>query len=277
MMLRKLFRRDAPEKIRTRLTLTRMRMRGAGPTNVTLKEAECFFRIAGAANKNLVQKLLPHIKDTGCVFDIGANAGFFSRELLSAHPTFRGTLVLFEPIAHLLSLATEVLSPFATVEKIFVNAALGSEAGTLDMYLPPNANIGWITAAKTTERQSTRVTARASRAASFVTMFKPEVIKIDVEGFEASVLQSILSALSFQYRPLFLVELEFEPNSPLRQLRDECIGKLRNLDYEVLSLDGSELTDDSLRAVQETIDVIIKPRQRSTENPNGGLAPSAVS
>ena len=102
-----------------------MRLRGATPLTITQREASTFFAFAAADNRVLVGSLAPHIASAKCIFDIGGNSGFFSRELIEMYPDYRGTIVLFEPIAHLMSLSVRVLAPYTHVTKIFTNAALG--------------------------------------------------------------------------------------------------------------------------------------------------------
>ena len=260
--LAKVFQRGASVKIRNRLVLSSMKWRRVTPLTVSLSEAEVFFFAAQQNNRRLVGMLSPFLPSARCVFDIGANAGFFSKELLTANPGYRGRLVLFEPISHLMSLAVRAVSGFTQVEKVFVNAALGDKSGEVQMYLPPNLNIGWITAAPTTERQRHFVSARISPSSEFLKLYRPEIIKIDVEGYEAHILHGMLPLVNSTYKPIFLVEIEFSQRGGSNwRLMERCIEAFHQAGYNFYGIDGHQYTAADLSNLTEVADILMRPAE----------------
>ena len=124
------------------------------------------------------------------------------------------------------------------------------------MYMPPNFNIGWITAAKSTERQTITVKARVAKAGDFVRCFRPEIIKIDVEGFEGPVLRSILPEIGDGYRPTFLFEYSYEPGGPFEKLMADNFALLRAAGYRLHLAGGREYSDADIAALSETVDIL---------------------
>jgi FkbM family methyltransferase len=257
-MLRKLLRNDAPAKIRRRLILRRMRARHASPLTVTRREAEALLSYLDEDLRHMTAAIAPYIPERSCVFDIGANAGMFSRRLLEHMPQFRGTLVLFEPITNLLAIAIKELEPYPAVEKVFVNAAIGDENGEIDMFLPPNINIGWITAAPTSPTQTISVKARLTAAKQHLNHYRPDVIKIDVEGYEGTVLNGIVPSLSTTYRPVLLVEVEGYDNAQ-RPVLEAGLGRLATLGYTFAIVGGPILSAAELLLWPKTVDVLMRP------------------
>ena len=116
------------------------------PHSVSSKQAASFFHSQAPANVQLFNALSPAMKSASTVFDVGANSGFFKKGLLSRFPNFNGRVVLFEPIPHLIEVARTVLADRTNLD--FENTALGEYDGDIEMYLPSDGNIGWITAVR---------------------------------------------------------------------------------------------------------------------------------
>ena len=136
----------------------------------TEEQAKDFFVGFAAENSKLVEKCLPYIAKSSTVFDVGANAGYFSEEILKTG--FKGQLVLFEPIPNLLSIAINTLAEYEN-PKIFVNAALGEAQGNLELFLPNNSNIGWITAVREKTKNAKSIIVTVSSTLYFVEKYRP--------------------------------------------------------------------------------------------------------
>ena len=160
------------------------------PLTVDASQAARFFGTnIRTYNKQMLSKLNNAICGASTIFDIGANCGYLSKEFCEIG--FNGTLVLFEPIANLLSIAVNTLSSYANVNKIYINTALGENNGKLKLALPDDGNIGWITGVLECASLNNVVEVNQSSTIEYVNTYKPDFIKIDVEGFEKNVLKGL--------------------------------------------------------------------------------------
>lgn len=180
------------------------------PRSVTPEQAERFF-VNEKHNKVAVDLMKPFINKASLIFDVGSNSGYFSKEILEAG--FFGTIVLFEPIPNLMSISVQALSRYSS-EKIFVNSALGEHEGEVNLHMPHDSNIGWITAVSEKARSDETISVRVSDASRYARLYRPEFIKIDVEGYEVFVLRPILPLIGEGYRPAFYVELGWGVSNP---------------------------------------------------------------
>lgn len=227
------------------------------PRSVTDAEAARFF--AGRTYDELIDPLRPYLGPTSTVFDVGANAGFFTTALLDAMPSFEGRIVLFEPIANLLEIAMRRLAGELRIDAIFVNAALGTRDGVIDLYLPTDSNIGWITAVAEKAERGIPAQARVRRTEGFVRMFRPDVVKIDVEGFEVHVLSGILAVLEPDYRPAVVVELGWGTTNPNWPAFIELARRFVDAGYLFRALGGRPMPVDELEGLDRTTDVLLVP------------------
>ena len=226
------------------------------PTTVTFEQAERFFANPGVGNRELVDAIEPYLATTTALFDVGANSGYFSKEVLGRG--YKGRVVLFEPISNLQSIAVRTLAPYP-VEKVFVNAALGEANGTLDIFLPNDSNIGWITAVaeKTQNQKATKVAAVA--ASPFIQAFMPQFVKIDVEGFELFILRPFLDHINDDYRPNFVVELGWGMTNPhWADFLEVARGYIAK-GYRFMTADErrADISIADMAALDRTIDVLI--------------------
>lgn len=227
------------------------------PRSVTHAEAARFF--AGRSYDELIEPLRPYLTPTSTVFDIGANAGFFTTALLDAVPSFTGRVVLFEPIENLLEIAMRRLAGRLGIDAIFVNAALGTADGIIDLYLPTDSNIGWITAVAEKAERGLPTQARVRRTEPFVQTLRPDVVKIDVEGFEVNVLAGVLAAIEPDYRPALVVELGWGVSNPNWPTFLDLARRFETAGYAFRALDGRPMPLDELARLDRTTDVLLVP------------------
>ena len=228
------------------------------PLVVSGTQAARFFRQYDRENEALVEAAATLLARAEVVFDIGANAGHFSRKILVSG--YSGKIVLFEPVANLLSIAVQTVA-FSSNEKIFINTALGEANGTIPLYLPHDANIGWITAVGEKAKSGKMVDVRLSDTTRYIQMFKPDFIKIDVEGYEIHILRPFLKSINDSYRPGFLIELGWGLSNPNW---DEFISVAYGFiekGYQFFSADSRQTQLDlvELKSLDKTTDVILRP------------------
>jgi FkbM family methyltransferase len=169
-----------------------------------------------------------------CVWDIGANVGLYTRQFLElVGPA--GQVVAFEPVPeNAAQLRGLVFGPQLTV----VEAALADTDGRMSLIVSgesgETSHIG---------ESSDGLTVRVARGDSMLEegIRKPEVLKIDVEGFEGDVLDGLPIALRSARN--VVVEMHFAaltqrgmPEEPLR-----IVGLLRGHGFAVRWLDTSHL------------------------------------
>lgn len=145
-----------------------------------------------------------HAGDT--VWDVGANVGYYTKDF--AHLVGRsGCVVAFEPAPA--TLAT-LRSATAGLDNVLVaGIALACESGTADFFADGSGgdSNGGLLAARP-EQGCTKVAVRTGDA--FLREFPPNVIKIDVEGFELDVLQGMSATLQSPALRAVFVEVHFD-------------------------------------------------------------------
>lgn len=230
------------------------------PLAISTKQASKFFKKYDRENEALVESVATMLATAETVFDIGANAGHFSKKILLSG--YSGRIILFEPIDNLLSIAVQTVA-FSSNEKIFINCALGEASGTITLYLPHDYNIGWITAVTEKEKSGKAVEARLSDTTYYIEMFKPDFIKIDVEGYEVHILEPFLRSVTATYRPGFLIELGWGSSSPNWDRFLSVANGFIKKGYQFVSADSrhQELQLADLEAMTKTADVILRSRR----------------
>ena len=133
-----------------------------------------------------------NVRTGDIVWDIGANVGWYSRELaLKVGPS--GRVVAFEPVPSCYRKLHEICSGLESV--IAFNFALGSRDDLIDMVVeddPLASTHHFVYQKKTLEKQTVAVPVRS--AESFVVEHPylfPNLIKVDVEGQEGAVLEGM--------------------------------------------------------------------------------------
>ncbi len=166
------------------------------------------------------------------IFDVGANAGFFTLWSIAHNPVAQATC--FEP--HPISatrLRKQIAANSADARITVVEAAAGSSSGRGTLNISPDSSMGFVSDSthKVFENE-TKVEIEITTLDRFAlsTGFFPDLLKIDVEGFEVEVLKGAGRCLaSAKY-----VILEYHSE----QLRTECLKLLRNAQFQVESRDS---------------------------------------
>jgi len=166
------------------------------------------------------------IRAGDCVWDVGANVGFYS-ELFTEAVGPAGKVISFEPSSACVALLEKRLrerGEGASWEVVPV--ALANEDGEAwlsvgDGETAPSNHIA-------SQRQPSTVRVRTERGDTVLAAGReaPAVIKIDVEGFEGEVLDGMSSVLALRSLRAICIEVHFgtlnargKPNEPTRIVR----------------------------------------------------------
>ncbi len=171
-----------------------------------------------------------------CAWDVGANVGVYTKQFLDMVGP-NGHVVAFEPVPDNAALLRELDGgPRLTV----VEAALADANGQISLTVSGKSG----ETSRIVSNSSDGLTVRVARGDSVVAdegVPRPDVLKIDVEGFEGEVLDGLPTVLK-SIRDV-VVEVHFaeltdrgKPNEPLR-----IIGLLRDAGFTVRWLDISHL------------------------------------
>jgi len=179
------------------------------------------------------RSLLIEIRPSDCVWDIGANVGYYSQRIAS----LASQVVAFEPVPETFSR----LSKLALPNTIFVNAALGDVRGVLPMSLAGDASSLAVLDSNIAEVQVAR--------GDDLDLPQPNIVKIDVEGFEYEVISGMQSRLGAPECRAVFCELHFEvlEKRGLRQTPAKIVKQLRSLSFtKIRWLDASHISAHKL-------------------------------
>ena len=178
---------------------------------------------AEGTNELPVQQRIVEVLEPGGTFvDIGANAGFFS--LLAARrvgPT--GSVVAFEPVEDLARSARDnaELNGFDWID--VRNCAVGERSSTATLEVtdhPGGATLaGNADPAEVTGHVEVDVVSLA-QLVDEGSIGQPDLVKIDVEGYEFPVLSGI-APLFDRHRPAMIIELDAPDDAELARRCDE--------------------------------------------------------
>ncbi|WP_181918935.1 FkbM family methyltransferase [Wenzhouxiangella sediminis] len=174
-------------------------------------------------------RLLDEIRASDTVWDVGANVGLYTSQF-AQRAGDDGRVVAFEPVPACFSALEKVAIERRIIHP--VNAALGAEDGYLTMALEPDALAATHRVVEETGERGdgafAQVPVRSGEGyAAQHPDFFPNVIKIDVEGFEGEVFQGLRALLDDKRLRCIGIEMHFgllqqrgESDTP-RKLEDE--------------------------------------------------------
>ena len=156
---------------------------------------------------------LRHLLDPGDVFvDVGANIGYLTA-VAGDRVGPSGRVVAFEPVPAYAARVQRLAEDNPRYRVDVVTKAVGDREGTASIDVSAIGNIGWNTMVPDLMPQSHRAQTfdvemvRLDRALAELEVDKVTLIKIDVEGLEMSVLESIEGLWERGERPAIICEL----------------------------------------------------------------------
>ena len=234
------------------------------PLTVSSNDARSFFVGLNTDAARAISKRLPLMVTA---FDIGANSGFFTSELCKSGKQLE--VLLFEPIANLVGVSREVLSEFSESKFHFLNTAVGDYDGELTLFLPDDGNIGWITAVKDQTTSKKYVTVPIRDIGPYFKDWRPDFVKIGVEGTEGPILKRLVENLCEFWSPLIYVELAWGRKSANWPATVSTLAEFAGHGYKFSTLDAQSndfdhtLTIDDFWACEHTIDLLMTPKPLS--------------
>ena len=179
-------------------------------------------------NIQFYRNLLP---PNSLVFDVGANIGERSEELLASG----SRVVSFEPQRHCLT-QLQARCRLHGERLAVVESAVGSESGTATLYMTENGAVSslarnWVDAPKAAESVSVTTLDTAIQRFGL-----PYYCKIDVEGWELEVLRGLS-------QPLPLVSLEFHDRPEDLQKTLHCLRYLSDLSEVEFNVTPAEMLE----------------------------------
>lgn len=180
--------------------------------------------------------LASHLHSGSVFYDVGANVGFITLECAKLCSS-AGLIVSFEPVSGTFSRLQENinLNRNDISVKLF-QLALSDKNEFLTMHLSENGKDAWNSLAGTGSAVETIETVALDNVIVKENLPGPDVIKIDVEGWEEHVLKGAEKTIA-QFKPLMLIEFTAEN---LLAAGSSCLSlsqKLSDMNYELFEYD----------------------------------------
>ncbi len=185
------------------------------------------------------------------VFDIGANAGFYTLAF-SRLVGEKGHVWAFEPLAENADniLRHVILNKLQNVT--LLQTAVSDKNGIIGFQIAENNSMGTISDSNLSYKIPA-VSLDYLFAEEIISLLMPDVIKIDVEGSESLVLEGAKNLL-IQNKIVLFIALHGERHNQL------CQEILRSIHYDIFHLDGRKVEDNLL----ENDEIIALPQQRTS-------------
>ncbi len=178
-----------------------------------------------------------YLKSGMVFFDIGANVGYYS--LLASDIIDDGSIHSFEPIFEqyrdLLENVERNELTNVTVNRLIVS----NRSGSLDIHLGSEDNSGSASVEFVyREADVGKETVECTTLDEYVRVHKVkqiDVVKIDTEGHETSVLQGAQDTLK-KFKPLLLIEVRGKMLEEIGSSRDKFFQQMKDLGYQAYEL-----------------------------------------
>ena len=212
-----------------------------------------------------------HVPRGGAVVDAGANWGYFTL-IAAAACGSGGRVVALEPDPrHFAALNRNVaLNGFAQVRTLRAAAAAGDGTVTLVGYDDDETNRGVSRMAGPEDREAAGrrfEVASTTIDAITETMTAVDLVKIDVEGAEALVLEGMQAGLAAKRYRAILLEL----HPPLLRERgvdpDACLARLRSAGYRGWTIDDSPAAYRAAIDPAMPVDALLRPLDEWRRSP----------
>ena len=241
-----------------RICLKLIPKRFLSPQTVSYNLSSLFFWAQN--NKPLFSLLDKYVDPTGIFtcLDIGANCGYVGHAIASRFPKLQ-TLVSCEPIPNLMSHAVR-LHKDLVLNKIYYCNAVSNQTGSIEIFLPNDNNIGWISAVQYGMQSNKSITVSTINIISLINIHQPDFIKIDIEGFEPALLDCISKLTGNNLPKYILVELGWGDFNPSYALTLQALSRFKAIGATFIDKTHGYVDLDFFKALKSTTDIlIIKP------------------
>jgi FkbM family methyltransferase len=207
----------------------------------------------GLWEPNLTHFLGERLHPGDVFIDVGANIGYFSLQAARLVGS-TGTVVAIEASPSIHALLNENLALNQTQNVRTVNLAVAERPSTLHLYLGPADNRGGTTlVASGTPGSTFECDVQAQPLGDIVTADewrRARLVKIDVEGAEASVVAGMVPLLAQAHRELELV-VEIAPRTLARQGKspEDVLGIFRAAGFHAYKIENDYSADGYLDPV----------------------------
>ena len=213
----------------------------------------------------LARYLLNNVKSNSTVFDIGAHIGYFS--VVCSNLAAEGIVYAFEPSPFTYGNLSKNLQPFHNCHAL--NMAVSDSSGTVTFYQLPQLYSEF----DTFEEDSLSPELRSQAAEHVVQTTSiddycaecncvPDIIKVDVEGAESSVLTGAMKTLK-THGPIVVIEVRKDNfdslYSGIIQLVDELEYKFSRITSTGTTQDITDLSDYMDNLEMESDNVVLLP------------------
>jgi len=191
--------------------------------------------------EDIWRHLIGQIKPGDVAIDIGAHFGLYAMAMAHAVTT-RGQVIAFEPDRENLGILKRHLTINGLTGIVeVVESAVGDEVGELN-FSGDRSSVSRLAAAEDKITSTVKVT-------KLDTYFRDravDIIKMDVEGYEARVLKGAAELLADPKRRPRLLFIEMHPHiwAATGTSRDEILQLVERLDYHVEAVHGSLMDVD---------------------------------
>jgi len=212
----------------------------------------------GYYEKSVGSTIISLLTPTSTLIDIGANIGYFSLLAAKISPTVK--VIAFEPVSYLFNALTKniELNNFKNIQA--VNAAIGDENGSNPIYLSSIENRGMSSFQKPENYSGQIEMVNIFTLDNWIadnSINRVDLIKIDVEGYELSVLKGMAKTI-ITFKPNILLELNPETLSYFDLHTSDILSYTINLHYHPFTiLDNGKFEKLNKQELNETINVLL--------------------
>ncbi|MEM6263208.1 MAG: FkbM family methyltransferase [Bacteroidota bacterium] len=204
--------------------------------------------LIGIYETDMAEKFHKYVKPGSVVFDVGANAGYFT--MLSGMLTGNtGKVYAFEPMPANLSLLNHHLSANEVTNVEVISKALSNQKGEVQFTNSDNLAANTYVADSPMFQQSSGTITVETISMDELLEENPEVrppnlIKIDVEGAELDVLKGARKTF-LNHRPILFLATH---DCHIPGIKQECFNFLEGIGYQI-----DEIKDDKIDGQEDVI------------------------
>ena len=207
----------------------------------TIRVRPQFRAVDEGAERSVYEFLRATILPGMTVLDVGANIGVFSL-LMARWTTPQGKVFAFEPSPHAFS-ALEDHVDLNGVHDIVqpVQTAISDHCGTADFYWLPFNGESTLSSSHSRLPEATVTQVPVTTIDEFCTTHRvaPQLIKVDIEGFELQALQGACETVRHA-QPIFVVEMHTHVWAEIGVVSEDVRDWIEEMNYRAVSLDNQE-------------------------------------